>query len=376
MRTRFDTVFRWQSDRTERYKKTEICQTNPKLKNVCFLDLEYGLTVRVKDTSLNITAHEKEKHFRATEEDINHKTTLLENEKDQLSKLRLNNLTGQKLKLLAESDGISEEKDKRENTGLGRSYRNGLRGSVNRDETCGLSSDGVDGKLKEAALLYNIVDEKELQKEAESINCQTETLSICFREERDNIQDERDALRNQQKWKLDNNGTGDLLNKMKRREVSAESLSRSETTRLQIFVKMVSGRKTTVIYANKNGSVEQLHHRIELKTKIPVKETCVIYRGEQESSLHLLGRSDTMYAVSRTLRGDWFVLVNNINEILGTIFPKKRKKGTCEYLKILLNSSVPAALVMLFASPLIINKSCAKSLINLCFDSCKDLSDN
>ena len=370
VRTRFDTVFRWQPDRTERYKKTEICQTNPKLKNICFLDLEYGLTVRVKDTALNITAHEKEKHFRAAEEDINHKTTLLENEKDQLRNLHLDDLRGQKLKLLAESDGLSEEKDKHENTGLGRSYRNGLRGFVKRDETCGLSSDGVDGKLKEAALLYNIDDEKELRKEAESINYQTETLSICFREERDNIPDEMDALRNQQKRKLDNDSTEDL------REVSAESLSRFETTRLQIFVKMMSGGKTIVIYTNKNDSVEQLHHRIELKTKIPVKETCVIYIGEQDSSLHLLGRSDTMYAVSRMLRGDWFVAINNSKEILVTLFPKKRKKATCEYLKILLNSSVPAALVMLFACPLEINKSCAKSLINLCFDSCKDLSDN
>ncbi|KAG2269771.1 hypothetical protein Bca52824_064326 [Brassica carinata] len=217
---------------------------------------------------------------------------------------------------------------------------------------------------------------RRLRKEAESINCQTETLSICFREERDNIPDEMDALRNQQKRKLDNDSTEDLLNKMKRREVSAESLSRSETTRLQIFVKMMSGGKTIVIYTNKNDSVEQLHHRIELKTKIPVKETCVIYIGEQDSSLHLLGRSDTMYAVSRMLRGDWFVAINNSKEILVTLFPKKRKKATCEYLRILLNSSVPAALVMLFACPLEINRSCAKSLINLCFDSCKDLSDN
>lgn len=49
------------------------------------------------------------------------------------------------------------EKDKRE---LGRSYgKDGSRGS-NRDETFDPSSDGVDGKLKEAALIYNIDDEE------------------------------------------------------------------------------------------------------------------------------------------------------------------------------------------------------------------------
>ncbi|KAJ4868001.1 Ribosomal protein S18 [Raphanus sativus] len=50
------------------------------------------------------------------------------------------------------------QKDKRE---LGRSYgKDGSRGS-NRDETFDPSSDGVDGKLKEAALIYNIDDDEE-----------------------------------------------------------------------------------------------------------------------------------------------------------------------------------------------------------------------
>ncbi|XP_013621112.1 PREDICTED: E3 ubiquitin-protein ligase UPL5-like [Brassica oleracea var. oleracea] len=206
------------------------------------------------------------------------------------------------------------------------------------------------------------------------------------------------------KRKLDENGVENLLlPKMKRHEVSAESSSGSESTRLQIFVRMMSGGKTTVIHADKNDTVEQLHHRIELKTKIPAKEQRVIYKGkqlqlehslsyysiEQDSSLHLLGRmqstehpvawrtvDDIMYAVSRMLRGDWFVSVNNINDILVTFFDTMPKKATCEYLEIFLNSSVPAALVMLFASPLETNKSCAKSSIKLFFDSCIDLPDH
>jgi hypothetical protein len=50
-------VFRWRPGRDARYKKSEVCQTCSKLKNVCqvcLLDLEYGLPVQVRDTALGI----------------------------------------------------------------------------------------------------------------------------------------------------------------------------------------------------------------------------------------------------------------------------------------------------------------------------------
>lgn len=59
--TRPFTVFRWRPGRDARYKKTEICQTCSKLKNVCqvcLLDLEYGLPVQVRDTALSISTHD------------------------------------------------------------------------------------------------------------------------------------------------------------------------------------------------------------------------------------------------------------------------------------------------------------------------------
>ncbi|XP_010491303.1 PREDICTED: zinc finger CCCH domain-containing protein 4-like [Camelina sativa] len=59
--TRPFTVFKWQPGRNARFKKTEICQTCCKLKNVCqvcLLDLDYGLPVQVRDTALNITTHD------------------------------------------------------------------------------------------------------------------------------------------------------------------------------------------------------------------------------------------------------------------------------------------------------------------------------
>lgn len=51
------TTFRWCPGKGMRYKKTEICQTCCKIKNVCqtcLLDLEYGLPVQVRDHALQV----------------------------------------------------------------------------------------------------------------------------------------------------------------------------------------------------------------------------------------------------------------------------------------------------------------------------------
>jgi len=51
------TVFRWCPGARMRFKKTEVCQTCCKLKNVCqtcLLDLEYGLPVQVRDHALQM----------------------------------------------------------------------------------------------------------------------------------------------------------------------------------------------------------------------------------------------------------------------------------------------------------------------------------
>uniref|UniRef100_A0A7M5V0B2 Pre-mRNA-splicing factor RBM22 n=1 Tax=Clytia hemisphaerica TaxID=252671 RepID=A0A7M5V0B2_9CNID len=51
------TIFKWCPGAKMRYKKTEVCQTCSKLKNVCqtcLLDLEYGLPIEVRDKALAI----------------------------------------------------------------------------------------------------------------------------------------------------------------------------------------------------------------------------------------------------------------------------------------------------------------------------------
>lgn len=185
-----------------------------------------------------------------------------------------------------------------------------------------------------------------------------------------------------------------------------ESSDRSESTRLQLFVRMMSG-KTLVIHADRKDTVEKLHQRIECKTRIPVKEQRVIYKGkqlqneqllshysiEQDASLHLVGRmqstehpvawqtvDDIMHTVSRMHRGEkLYGGSTNINAKLVAFFsmiPKDNKDSIVKYLRIFSNSSVPAALVMLFASTLDVNKSCAKSAIKLFLNNCVALPKN
>jgi len=59
--TRPFTIFRWRPGNDARFKKTEVCQTCSKAKNVCqvcLFDLEYGLPVQVRDHALGLEANQ------------------------------------------------------------------------------------------------------------------------------------------------------------------------------------------------------------------------------------------------------------------------------------------------------------------------------
>ncbi|GAA6012407.1 hypothetical protein JCM11491_004323 [Sporobolomyces phaffii] len=77
--TRPFTVFRWLPGQGMRYKKTEVCQTCAKNKNVCqtcLLDLQFGLPTQVRDTVLGRLS-------KAPQSDINREYYAQNLEKDQ-----------------------------------------------------------------------------------------------------------------------------------------------------------------------------------------------------------------------------------------------------------------------------------------------------
>lgn len=74
------TVYRWKPGTNARYKKTELCHTCAKMKNVCqtcVLDLQFGLPVQVRDNTLQ--DHEK---MNMPEGEINREYMLQNMEKD------------------------------------------------------------------------------------------------------------------------------------------------------------------------------------------------------------------------------------------------------------------------------------------------------
>lgn len=68
----FISVYSWRPGRGEGYKRTEVCQTCAKTRNVCqscILDLEFGLPSQLRDAVLS--REDDQVHFVAPESDIN-----------------------------------------------------------------------------------------------------------------------------------------------------------------------------------------------------------------------------------------------------------------------------------------------------------------
>ncbi|KAG6632954.1 hypothetical protein CIPAW_12G015000 [Carya illinoinensis] len=162
--------------------------------------------------------------------------------------------------------------------------------------------------------------------------------------------------------------------------------------RLQFFIRMIPEGKTMVFQAYTRDTVRSVHDRIQLVTGIPIHEQRLIYRGKQlqwehtlaecsiqnDAGLELVGRmrstehphawqvvEDIVSMVCRLCRGEAIPSAKHVKlrmtEFL-TVTPKDEERVP-GHLQIFLSCSAPAALVMLYMSPIKGNKDCADGSI-------------
>ncbi|EOY28892.1 hypothetical protein QUC31_013294 [Theobroma cacao] len=175
------------------------------------------------------------------------------------------------------------------------------------------------------------------------------------------------------------------------------------SSRLQFFIRMISEGNTIVVHANSEDTVKSLHERIQLMTGIPVIEQRLIYRGKQlqweqsladcaiqnDAGLQLVGRmrstehpqtwqvmDDMISLICRLCRGESVPSsTKRIKDCLikfFTITPKDNNDSAPAHLHIFMASSAPAAMVMLYMSPINGNKQCADSSIRHFLNSCRN----
>uniref|UniRef100_A0A5B7A386 HECT-type E3 ubiquitin transferase n=1 Tax=Davidia involucrata TaxID=16924 RepID=A0A5B7A386_DAVIN len=162
---------------------------------------------------------------------------------------------------------------------------------------------------------------------------------------------------------------------------------------LQFFVRMISGGNTLVLHANSQDTVKSIHERIQSITGIPVIEQRLIYRGKQlqweqslaecsiqnDAGLHLVGRmrstghpqawqliDEMVSTICRLCKGESTRPFKNVKSRLMeflTMTPKSDSEAAASHLQIFMSSCAPAALVMLYLSPLTGNKECADESI-------------
>ncbi|XP_074357602.1 E3 ubiquitin-protein ligase UPL5 [Apium graveolens] len=172
------------------------------------------------------------------------------------------------------------------------------------------------------------------------------------------------------------------------------------SSRLQFFVRMISGGNTLVFQANCFDTVKSVHERIYNITGIPVIEQRLIYRGKQlqwektlaecciqkDAGLQLVGRMrstdhpqawqviDSMVStICRMCKGEKEVfkkceglkrvdVKTQLAEFL-TMTPRTCTEQAAGHLQIFISSCAPAAIVMLYLSSLEGNKKCAEDMI-------------
>ncbi|XP_044461115.1 E3 ubiquitin-protein ligase UPL5-like [Mangifera indica] len=199
--------------------------------------------------------------------------------------------------------------------------------------------------------------------------------------------------------------SSDLTRRVATDEAETSSAESRTKTRpgLQFFIRMMSEGKTIVVQANSNDTVKSIHERIQVMTGIPVIEQRLIYRGKQlqweqslaecsiqnDAGLQLVGRmrstehpqawqviDDMVGVIYRLCKGETIQsslkhIKSRMNEFFA-MTPQNNTELAIGYLQIFMYSSAPAALVMLYMSPMNGNKDCADSSIRHFLNSCRN----
>ncbi|KAJ4704038.1 E3 ubiquitin-protein ligase UPL5 [Melia azedarach] len=184
--------------------------------------------------------------------------------------------------------------------------------------------------------------------------------------------------------------------------IASEALTRISRPGLQFFIRMMPEGNTMVIQANSSDTVKSIHERIQAMTGIPLIEQRLIYRGKQlqweqslaecsienDAGLQLVGRmrstghpqawqviDDMVSVIFRLCKGERIhqpvkVIKSRMSEFF-SMTPKDENESSIGHIQIFMSSSAPAALVMLYISPLEGNKDVADNAIRHFLNSSK-----
>ncbi|KAL4585412.1 hypothetical protein LXL04_010032 [Taraxacum kok-saghyz] len=174
--------------------------------------------------------------------------------------------------------------------------------------------------------------------------------------------------------------------------------------RIQFFVRTISEGKTLVFHGKPEDKVKLIHEKIQAATGIPMIEQRLIYRGRQlqwdytlaeckinnDAGLHLVGRmrstkhpqawqliDDLVSTIYRLCKGETGLCVKSVKSQLTRFLDMTAKYDIGDdqlapHLNIFQSLCAPAALMMLYMSPHVGNKECAKESIRHLLTSSKD----
>lgn len=184
---------------------------------------------------------------------------------------------------------------------------------------------------------------------------------------------------------------------------SQQSSSPSHPDRFQFFVRLISQGKTLALYGKPQDKIKLVHEKIQSVTGIPIIEQRLIYQGKQlqwehslgecmikkDAGLHLVGRMRStehplvwklidlfVSTIYRLCKGEPGLYLKSVEAMLVDFLDMTTKKDVhvshfVSHLNIFQSLCAPAALVMLYMSPIKCNKELAEKSIRIFMSSCK-----